>query len=95
MRTELVHVVMGGGFVFAAYWNPELAYRHARCLTGCTVAAVDLATVPEILRVIIRSEIRLELPSEIVDDINAEWDSDDDDVTPQVHEIDLGDLDDR
>jgi len=89
---DLAHVVMGGGIVFGAYRNPELAHAHARCLTGATVAAVDLNMVDPALRACI--EILYTLPADIARDLElAEWN--DDDETPIDDEpLSIDDIDD-
>lgn len=91
---EIVHVVMASGIVFGAYRRPDLAYRHARCITGATVAAVDLGRVPDSLRALIEAEIMSDLPAEIVDDLTMEWNADSDDDTPQLVEVPINEIDD-
>jgi hypothetical protein len=76
---EIVHVVMGGGIVFAAYRRPDLAHRHALCLTGATVSSLELDKIAPELRAAI--EILEQLPPEIATDIAMDWEHDDD-VTP-------------
>lgn len=76
---EVIFVVMGGGIVFAAYRRPDLAHRHARCLTGVTVEPLDTSKISPELRAAI--EILDALPPEIAADIATDWEHDDD-VTP-------------
>jgi hypothetical protein len=84
MRDEVVHVVMGSGIIFGVYRRAELAYQHARCVTGTTVATVELDNVSPSLLAILEAEILDALPAEIQADIQAsEWEEDDE-ITPVV-----------
>jgi hypothetical protein len=88
---------MGGGIVFGSYRRPDLAFTHARCITGCSVAALDMDRIdPELRRCI---EVLEELPPEIKADLEAEWEHDDD-ITPNlggrvVVAVGVDDLDDK
>lgn len=82
---------MGAGIVFGVYWRPDLAFQHSRCITGTTVAVVDLDDVPAALQAIITMEILDELPPEIMDDLQIEWEHDDS-ITP-VMEIPFDEID--
>ena len=81
MPGNIVHVVMGGGIVLGTYRRPDLAFTHARCITGATVESLDIDTVSPELRACI--EVLDALPPEIKSDIEAEWEGDDD-ITPRV-----------
>lgn len=84
---------MGGGIVIAGYWRADYAMMHARCLTGCTVSALDLDKLAPALRAIVESQILDDLPSDIRGDLEiAEWA--DEDVTPKV-EVTLDELEDQ
>ena len=82
---------MGAGIVFGVYRRPDLAFQHARCITGTTVAVVDLDDIPPPLQAIISMEILDELPVEILDDLEVEWEHDDS-ITP-IMEIPLDEID--
>lgn len=68
-----VHIVLGGDIVLAAYTRADLAYRHARCVTGADVVGCEL---------------RDELVESIAADVEVEWESDDD-TPPVVDVDDL------
>jgi hypothetical protein len=72
---------MGGGIVFAAYRRPDLAHRHALCLTGVTVTTVDLDKIAPDLRAAI--EVFDKLHADITAEIAMDWEHDDD-VTPTL-----------
>jgi len=74
---------MGGGIVVAAYWRPDYAMMHARCLTGCTTSTVDLDQLRPELRAMVESQILNDLPDDIRADLVVadEWDED---QTPEV-----------
>jgi hypothetical protein len=80
---------MGGGIVFGTYRRPDLAFTHARCLSGTTVAAMDTDAMSPELRACI--EILDALPPEIRTDIQVEWEGDDD--TPSVVDVPIDDVD--
>jgi hypothetical protein len=82
---------MGGGIVLGAYWRPDLAYRHARCVTGANVVSLDLDAIRPDLRSCI--EVLDALPPEIDADINVDWEQDDD-LTPEVVAVEVDDIDD-
>ena len=88
---DVVHVVMGGGLVLAAYRRPDLAMAHARCVTGTTVTSFDTRSIPGALRALIANEVLEQLPIAIKIDIEVEWEHDDD--TPVVA-MSVDDLDD-
>lgn len=84
---RIAHVVMGGGIVVGAYWDPTLAMRHARCVTGCDVTPLDMESIPAVLRALVEVEIRHELPPDIIRDLEvAEFDDSGD--TPEVVDVD-------
>jgi hypothetical protein len=89
---EILYVVMGGEIVLAAYWRMDLAARHSRCLTGTTVAVVNMTQVTPTLLALIKNEILHELPASIVEDIQADAEGWNEDPTPEVVGVD--DLDD-
>lgn len=87
----IVHVVMGGGIVLGVYKRPDHAFSHARCVTGCSVEAIDLDAMPDSLRAIIAAEALGGLPPAIRRDIEIEEEWNEEHVTPVV---DVDDLDD-
>jgi hypothetical protein len=88
---DIVHVVMGGGIVVAAYRRPDLAMAHARCVTGATVCSFDTRKIAAELRALLAMEVLEHLPASIKVDIEVEWEHDND--TPVVA-MDVSDLED-
>ena len=89
---KLAHFVMGGGIVVAGYKRADYAMTHARCLTGCTVAAVDLDSLGIEERIKAEAHILDDLPDDIRLDLEiAEWDED---QTPEV-QVTIDEIDDQ
>lgn len=61
MPRPVIHVVLGESIVLGAYTRADIAYRHARCITGADVVSCEL---------------REALPPEILADIELEWEDD-------------------
>lgn len=67
-QKRYIHIVMSKDFVFAAYTRSDLAYAHARTITGLDVVSCELSD---------------QLPEEVREDIYIDEFSEDGD-TPVV-----------
>lgn len=62
-RTRILHVLWAPNVgPFVGYWNPSIAWSHARTMAGVQVEQI---------------EVREELPPIALEDISAEFDGDD------------------
>lgn len=64
---DVVHVVIAGGIVFAAYRHADSGELHARTVTGAKSVSVEVLD---------------HVPDDVLADIQIEFDSDIDDETP-------------
>jgi hypothetical protein len=109
-KPEVIHIVIGGGIVLAAYRDSaaDSAEMHKRCMTGVSVQSVRLDDAPPEMiplgATVHEVELLDHIPPEIEKDIYVEWDTDGEDVTPvtpkkstkdDVKPLTIEDLDDR
>jgi hypothetical protein len=81
-RKPIVHIVWGGGVILAAYHEHAVdsAEMHKRCITGATITSVELFD---------------RVPSDVLSDLDMEFDSEQQDDTPvTARTLTVEDLDD-
>lgn len=84
---------MGGSIVLGTYRRVDLALLHAKCITGTSVASLDLDQMnPDLRRCV---QILDELPPEIRADLEIEWEGGEADTTPVDDVFTVDDLEDK
>lgn len=76
-----IHVVVGGGILFAAYLDPAIANAHSLTITGSVVVTIEL---------------RDRLPDDVRDDVTHDfWDEEEETpVIEVVYDVPITDVDD-